>query len=194
MSAIWDVFVEGRPDKVFLQCLLKYLGISHVHTSVISDGVLHLHMVKNVIQRSHDRGTRIAIVLDADSKPENRRIEFRKKRDELKLPIADEYCFLMPNNQDSGDLETLLELISVTEHRTLHDCFEEYERCLQTRNESRSYRIPKNKVRKAKIYAYCEALGIETNESKRDYCDSRYWDLNASAVEPLRRFLFSLPR
>ena len=110
----------------------------------------------------------------------------------MKLPIAAEYCFLMPNDQDSGDLETLLERISVAEHRTLHDCFEEYERCLQTRNEYRSYRIPNNKVRKATIYAYCEALDIETNEIKRDYCDPQHWDLNAPAIVPLKQFLATL--
>ena len=187
MSATWDVFVEGKPDKVFLQCLLKHLGISHVHTSVIGGGVSHLHMVKNLIQRSHDNGKRIAIVLDADLNSHSRRIKFRNKRDELNLPITDSHCFLMPNDQDSGDLETLLEWISVAEHRIVYDCFEEYERCLQKQNKS--YLIPN---RKAKVYAYCEALDIETNESKRDYCDPQHWDLNAPAIVPLKQFLATL--
>ena len=194
MGYTWDVFVEGPSDKVFLQCLLKNMEISRVHTSVIGGGVSHLHKVKNEIQRSHDNGKWIAIVLDADCHPQSRRIEFLNERDKLNLTITDNHCFLLPNNHDQGDLETLLEQISVREHRTLHDCFEEYERCMQTRNELRSYHIPNNKVRKAKIYAYGDALGIETNENKRDYCDSRYWDLNASAVEPLKQFLSSLPR
>ena len=187
MSAIWDVFVEGPSDKVFLKCLLRHLGISHVHTSVIYGGVSHLHKVKNVIQKSHDSGKRIAIVLDADSKPENRRVEFRKKRDELKLPIADEYCFLMPNDQDSGDLETLLEWISVREHRAVYDCFKQYESCLR----NRSYPVPDGKER---IYAYCAAVKAKVKPNERNYCDPKHWNLNASAVEPLRQFLFSLPR
>ena len=192
MSAIWDVFVEGPSDEVFLQCLLKHLGMSHVHTRVIDGEVSHLHKVKNEILRSHDSGNRIAIVLDADLNPKSRRVDFQKTRDKLSLPIDDNYCFMLPNNHDAGDLETLLERISVAEHRTLHDCFEEYERCLQTRNESRLYRIPNNKVRKAKIYAYCEALDIETNESKRNYCDPQHWDLNAPAIVPLKQFLATL--
>ena len=189
MSTTWDIFVEGDHDEVFLQCLLKHLGISYVHTSVIGGEVSHLHKVKNEILRSHYSGNRIAIVLDADLNPHSRRIEFGKARDKLSLPIDDNYCFLLPNNRDPGVLEILLERISVTEHRIVYDCFEEYEHCLQTQNKP--YITPN---RKAKIYAYCEALDIETNASKRDYCDPEYWNLNASAVEPLRQFLFSLPR
>ena len=93
----------------------------------------------------------------------------------------------MPNDQDSGDLETLLEWISVAEHRIVYDCFEEYESCLQKQNKS--YLIPN---RKAKVYAYCEALDIETNESRRDYCDPQHWDLNAPAIVPLKQFLATL--
>ena len=187
MSAIWDVFVEGPSDKVFLQCLLKYLGISHVHTSVIGGGVPHLHKVKNEILRSHYTGNRIAIVLDADLNPKSRRVEFQKTRDKLRLPIDDSYCFLLPNDQEPGVLEILLERICVTEHQIVYDCFEEYERCLQKQNKS--YLIPN---RKAKVYAYCEALDIETNASKRDYCDPQHWDLNAPAIVPLKQFLATL--
>lgn len=187
MSAIWDVFVEGKSDKVFLQCLLKNMEISSVHTSVIGGGVSYLHKVKNEIQRSHNSGNRIAIVLDADSKPKSRRIEFQKTRDELDLPITDSNCFLMPNNHDSGDLETLLERISVTEHRIVYDCFEQYESCL--RIASKSYRVPNRKV---KIYAYCAALKTKTHPKERNYCDPQHWDLNAPAIVPLKQFLATL--
>ena len=45
---------------------------------------------------------------------------------------------------------------------------------------------------KARIYAYCEALGVETNAKKRDYRDSAYWNLDTPALEPLRAFLRGL--
>lgn len=189
MNTTWDVFVEGTSDKIFLQCLLKHLGISHIRTSVIGGGVSKLRVAEVDIRRSSGRGNKIAILLDANSNLSNRRVEFQNERDELNLPIKDNHCFLVPNNQDLGDLETLLERISVTEHRIVYDCFEQYENCL--RNAAKSYRVPD---RKAKIYAYCSALKSKTHPDERNYCDRRYWDLNASAVEPLRQFLFSLPR
>lgn len=45
---------------------------------------------------------------------------------------------------------------------------------------------------KGRIYAYCEALGIETNASKRDYANASHWNLDARELEPLKRFLTSL--
>lgn len=188
---MWDVFVEGDADNVFLKCLLRHMSLSYVRTGVIGGGVTHLHAVENNIRRSYSEGSQVAILLDANSNPSNRKIEFRSKRDELSLPIADDHCFLLPNDRDEGDLETLLERISVAEHRAVYDCFEEYENCLRGQAVSKPYSVPD---RKAKIYAYCAANGIETQPTERDYCDSRYWDLDAPAIEPLKRFLRSLSR
>lgn len=82
-------------------------------------------------------------------------------------------------------METLLERISVAEHRGVYDCFEEYENCLRGQTVSKPYSVPD---RKAKIYAYCAANGIETQPTERDYCHSRYWDLDSPEIEPLKRF------
>ena len=188
---MWNVFVEGSADKVFLECLLRHLSISHVHTDTIGGEVSALPNVKNEIYKSRDRGDRIAVVLDADSNPSNRRNEFLRMRDTLSIPIDDNHCFLVPNNQDQGDLETLLEQISVPERREVYDCFGRHEECIRMLSDSKAYRPPD---RKQRIYTYCWANRIETQPAERDYCDSRYWDLDAGAIEPLKEFLLSLPR
>lgn len=188
---MWDVFVEGETDQVFLNCLLKHMSISHVRANVIGGGVTHLHVVENNIRRRYDEGSQVAILLDANSSPSNRRVEFLSTRDELDLPVADSHLFLLPNNRNEGDLETLLERISVAEHRAVYDCFEEYENCLRRQAGPKPYVVPDRKV---KIYAYCAANGIEPRPPGRDYCDARYWDLDAGAIEPLKEFLLSLPR
>lgn len=59
--------------------------------------------------------------------------------------------------------------------------------CLQRHDQS--YRSPEPKGR---VYAYCEALSIKTNPSKRRYDGSPHWDLDAPVLEPLKRFLASL--
>lgn len=191
MSDRWDIFVEGVSDEAFLKSLLRHMRLSHVRTSVIGGGVTHLRTVENDIRRRYDAGSQVAILLDANSGPSNRRAEFRSKRDELNLPIADDHCFLLPNDRDEGDLETLLERVSVAEHRAVYDCFEEYENCLRGQAVSKPYSVPD---RKAKIYAYCAANGIETQPTERDYCDARHWDLDARALDPLKKFLLSLAR
>lgn len=71
-------------------------------------------------------------------------------------------------------------------HQKIYNCFKDYEGCLH-RN---GYRIPGGK---AMIYAYCNALDIETQPSRRDYCDAKHWNLdNATALQPLKQFLQSL--
>lgn len=187
MCTKWTLFVEGDSDKVFLSYLLEHLRAADIEIGVIGGGVSKLATAAPVIQMRYDAGSRIGVILDANSKPRRRRHEFQQQRDELRLPIADDCCFLLPNNNAPGCLETLLEQIAVSDHRVIYQCFQEYEACLLSRN--RSYRLPNPKAR---IYAYCEALDIETHEERRDYADSLHWDLNSVALKPLKEFLSNL--
>lgn len=63
-------------------------------------------------------------------------------------------------------------LLTAKPHQDLYDCFDEFEACLHRRRDV--YRLPGDKAR---VYAYCNALGIETRENKRDYCDAKHWNL-----------------
>ena len=104
------------------------------------------------------------------------------------LGVRVEETLLLPDDARTGCLETLLEELAAKRHQDLYDCFDEYEACLRRRTDV--YRLPGNKAR---IYAYCNALGIETHENKRDYCDAKHWNLdNALALQPLKQFLRSL--
>ena len=46
--------------------------------------------------------------------------------------------------------------------------------------------------RKAKIYAYCEAIGSEPKEDKRNYLNPSWWNLDVAAMAPLKSFLRAL--
>ncbi len=183
MSSQWQIFVEGPGDQAFLNNLLQHLNISNANTSIIGGGVAKLPKVDNEIRRAHDAGELIAIVLDANSDFASRYAEFEKQKRSLQLPIAQ--SFLLPNNRDPGCLETLLEAMAVS--RAVYNCFDQYEICLQ--NHSTPYNLPNHKAR---IYAYCEALNIETRASKRKYVNSPHWNLDTPALEPLKQFLSSL--
>ncbi len=184
MSTPWEVFVEGRDDKCFIRSLLQYLDVANVGTALIGGGVSKLPSVAPQIQRSRDAGNYIAVVLDANSDFSKRRDEFQRCKDQLELPV--DRFFLLPNDSDPGCLETLLEQMAVSNHRAVYDCFDKYETCLQSHG---TYQLPNLKAR---IYAYCEALKIETHASKRNYENPSYWDLNTTALEPLKRFLRDL--
>ena len=181
----WTVFVEGGDDKAFLNSLLNHLDIAHVRTDEVGGGVSKLSIIKPNISRTRDGGNQVAVILDADSDFAECRNCLLNVIDQYKLPI-DSY-FLLPDNRTAGCLESLLERMAVTRHRDIYHCFDRYEDCL---NSSRhSYQFPNTKAR---IYAYCDALDIETRGTKRNYEDPSHWDLDVPELDPLKRFLRGL--
>ena len=184
MRSSWVIFVEGKADAVFVRCLLQFLGMSNVEVQDMGGGIDKLNSVAPAIHRTRDDGNRVAIILDANSHPQNRRKEFENKKTTLGLPI--ERVFLMPNDDKQGRLETLLEQIAAPAHQAIYGCFDTYENCLRDLDEK--YTTPPGKAR---IYAYCEAIGAETGSDKKYDC-TEHWDLKASALEPLKKFLRGL--
>ena len=185
MSSEWTLFVEGGEDKAFLDSLLSHLGISNVHTSKIGGGVSKLSTIKPNISRARDGGSQVAVILDADHDVAECRNCLHDVIKNNELPI--ERCFLLPNNKHPGCLETLLERIAVSDHRYIYNCFDSYEDCL---NRSQySYCLPD---KKARIYAYCDALNIETNGTRRRYDNQSHWDLEVADLGPLKSFLLGL--
>lgn len=77
--------------------------------------------------------------------------------------------------------------MAVGEHEALHRCFEQYGNCLT--NWKGGYVKPDLK---AKIYAYCEALGTEPKPEGRQYSDPGFWNPNAPVLDPLKKFLGGL--
>ena len=180
----WALFVEGPSDKAFVSWLLRRMNLPNVRVAEMGGGVSRLQHVANEILKSHNDGRRIALLLDADSNVQHRRDELTNEIDRLNLPI--ERTFLLPDDAGEGDLETLLEGMAPTAHKEVYLCFSEYEACLRGLN--REYRTPN---RKARVYAYCEAVGAKTGPD-RNYDEAMHWDPDAPELEPLREFLSGL--
>jgi len=181
---IWTLFVEGPSDKVFVEWLLRRLSVDEVEVATIGGGVKHLACVENEIRKRHDAGRRIAVLLDADEDIQGRRNALTAQIGCLGLPV--EKTFLLPDNTDPGDLETLLERMAPPAHEAVYRCFDDYEACL--RRHDPAYTVPN---RKARVYAYCEAVGAETGPNK-DYDKAEHWKGDAPILNPLRRFLRSM--
>ena len=184
-DAAWTLFVEGPSDQRFLTCLLRHLDASPIMAAQIGGGISALPNVRPQMQRARADGRGIAVLVDADSNAAESRKKLGSTIEKHDLPI--EKSFFLPNDKESGCLETLLEQIAVSEHREIYNCFDQYEGCLARQNSA--YLRPDGKAR---IYAYCEALGIETHAKKRDYEDPVYWNLSAPALSPLKAFLRGL--
>ena len=177
------LFVEGENDKSFVEIFLKRMGLSNFQVEVMGGGVSKLRQAQIRIQRVRNRGMRVAVILDANSDVTDRRSEFESKNRELDLRV--ERLFLFPDDENPGDLESLLEEIAASRHKAIHDCFSTYIDCLKALPEN--YRLPDSKAR---IFAYCEALGNGPKEADRDYGETDHWDMDAPALRPLKNFLW----
>jgi 5S rRNA maturation endonuclease (ribonuclease M5) len=182
----WALFVEGGWDEVFVRWLLEFLDVEDIQVHAIRGGVSKLRHAANEIQKSHDEGRRVALLLDADTDVERTRDELEREVGRLGLPI--ERSFLLPDNTGGGDLETLLVQMAPAAHQGVYDCFDQYETCLRTAD--RGYTTPN---RKARVYAYCDAVGAKSGPDK-NYADAAHWDPAVPGLEPLRRFLIDLNR
>lgn len=182
MTVTCAIFVEGENDKLFLGAFLNRIGLSNFQLEVIGGGISKLSAAQHRIQRSYDAGKRIAIILDADADISGRRDEIEVEKARLNLPVN--YWFLFPDNVRSGNLETLLEKIATERHKRIHDCFTEYQKCLQ--GICQNYNMPDSKAR---IFSYCEAVANGPKEKDRNYSDRRHWNLEAPDLDALKEFL-----
>lgn len=94
---------------------------------------------------------KVGIIQDSDDDFKDSLNDVRKaiENAELKKELEDKKIeiFLTPNNQDRGDLETLL--ISTIEDNSIFECFDQYSECLQKDNE-----IYPKAINKGKVHAY----------------------------------------
>jgi hypothetical protein len=147
---------------------------------------------KNDFDQNTIQGILNIALLDADDDFQTRKAEIEAYQQEMTFEF-----FLLPDNQNSGDLETLLEAIINPLNQPIFDCWNGYETCLQTQNNPHStngrFTTP---ARKTKIYAYLEALFGDTKsqkklikEANRSYTLTEHWNLDSLALLPLKHFL-----
>lgn len=101
--------------------------------------------------------------------------------------------FVLPNHQDKGTVEDLLENVINKKHSQIFECWNEFENCL---SKNKSFTIP---AKKSKIYSYLECLHGVTNQEKdkckdpnRDFQDESLWDikdLENPYILKLKKFL-----
>ena len=124
----WHVYVEGRADKRFLECLVSHMKLMDIDFRPIGGGISKLHKMRPQLQQSSDEGNRLGIILDANSDCQQCRSELTRIIENLGVRV--EKTFLLPDDVRTGCLETLLEELAVRPHQELYNCFEKYQACL----------------------------------------------------------------
>ena len=186
MSLNTTLFVEGIGDQKFLIDLVKYkfkndllqgLGIKYV------GGKDTLHLQTQHFSESTEQGLTNLLIFDANGSYEDRLSELENKRKELNLQFE---IFLFPDNQNSGNLETLLR--SIANYSELFGCIDSYRECIQALSLERLRDIDE----KAKVYIYNDSFkdGGSSKDKDRDYLNG-LWNLDSEYLEPLYKFLSS---
>jgi hypothetical protein len=203
MAAPIKFFVEGDADAKFLNDYLDHIvsgiGISEWAISK-TDGWTNIdtqkgkgESIQNQMRHNTDNGGVNLIIFDADKDFSNRKQEIETWKSKYNLFFE---LFLLPNNQDIGALEDLLERIIVDDNQPIFDCWDGFENCLQNNASKiigKTLTIP---AKKTKIYAYLEVLlGITRKEKdkikdpNRDYKNKEHWNLDSECLNPLKEFL-----
>ncbi|WRB91821.1 hypothetical protein KVE68_01965 [Helicobacter pylori] len=187
MSKKTLIYTEGKSDKNFLSWCLDvwknedhfdqaHFDIIHVEgkNNLFSDGLCK--DIKRILNNEDHRYKQVCIIFDADKKEsqesdagfDNKLKHIRKEFKEKGTDFPKEQIFLFPNNQDDGDLETLL--LEIAKHDEFLKCFEGYLECIKSKEH---YKPIKN-IRKNMLYAYLEALGLENlTKTNIDVFDSK---------------------
>lgn len=147
------IFVEGPSDRFFLEIYLLYLYFQEKFP-IKNFKVQNVDGKDNLSKRflEIEKYDKTLIIFDADKDYESNKKEILSKTQQK---ITEEQIFLFPNNQDDGDLETLL--LKIAKHKEFINCFEGYLECIKSKEH---YKPIKN-ISKSKWYAYLEALGLE---------------------------------
>ena len=198
MKKKFNVFVEGLSDARFFKQYINHLFGETVADErlVILKGWDNLKTEASALRMrsmSANGGVNLVIV-DADNDFQARKDEIERWRKENEVQFE---LFLLPNNQDAGALEDLLENIINPNNHPILDCWKHYEQELVQLDIPGSTPPPlTTPAKKTKIYGYLEALLGETKsqkelikEANRNYENLQHWNLDAEYLEPLKMFL-----
>ncbi|MUU18413.1 DUF3226 domain-containing protein [Helicobacter pylori] len=146
------IFVEGPSDKVFLEVYLYFLEDLPIKNFKVQNIKGKDNLSKRLLEI--EKYDKTLIIFDADNYKSNKK-EILTVVSKTKQTISEEQIFLFPNNQDDGDLETLL--LEIAKHDEFLKCFEGYLECIKSKEH---YKPIKN-IRKNMLYAYLEVFGLE---------------------------------
>lgn len=153
---------------------------------------------KNQISQAQEVGEQALILIDADTIAKGhgfakRKAEIDNDMQTLKLSVP---YFIYPNNNDDGDVETLMESAARRDlHQVFFDCFEDYEKCVSGVKDKYGQPLYNTPNLKGKLHTYMNAQKL-SNKSRRKlgtgnwlFDNTNYWDLNAVTLQPLKDFL-----
>ncbi len=198
------IFIEAKGKETteynFLRAFIDIHFPAKDIEFICINGIGNLFNPANVIEMSKalDEGHQVLILIDADTVAKGYGFARRKAdmdRDMQALKFSFPY-FVYPNNQDDGEVETLMASAARRDlHPIFFDCFEDYEKCVSGAKDDLGQPLYNTPDLKGKLHTYMSAQKLSNKLRRRLgsgdwlFSDSRYWDLNSGALQPLKDFL-----
>lgn len=172
-----NILVEGHTDKDFLELYCKYLNIE-VRIDVV-DGKDNLINRVNLVKANKN----YLIIFDADNDYNNSKDNIENQINQMNISNENYDIFLLPNNKDNGNLETLIEKIAC--HKEVLNCFESYKKCISELGIN-DIKLP---TKKDKVFAYMQSFGFKNSIKPKEFDLSPYVDFENKYLEDLKNFL-----
>jgi hypothetical protein len=201
--------VEGNDDVYFINGLCAFLKINNLVVKSINPkgrgGKSNLFIKEEINQTLKESGLegikQVAVICDADfTEVENQDgfLETKTKLDNLitKLSgIQDFSYFILPNNQNDGNLESLFLQCLSENLKSKEDCVDNYLNCIQ----DKSFAIVSHRKPKVKSHILLSSLGYKENLRSIGYAINKesaknpedYFDFESPALDPLKHFLIN---
>ena len=174
------ILVEGYADKNFLELYCKYLNLNSRKLSIeVTEGKDNLINNANLMKKDEKH----LIIFDADNDYNNSKANIENQINQMNIPNENYAIFLLPNNKDNGNLETLIEKIA--RHKEILKCFEGYEECISKLGINDIKLPPK----KDKVFAYMQSFGFKNSVKPKKFDLSPYVDFENEYLESLKNFL-----
>lgn len=198
------IFIEAEKKETseyhFIRTILNVFFPEKKVDFIFMDGIgnLYKEAILNQMRLAQDNGEQIILLTDADTIEKG--VGFAKRKAEIDNGMNAHSLsfpyFIYPNNQDDGDVETLMESAARRDlHPTFFDCFEDYEKCVLGAKDANGNPLYNTPNLKGKLHTYISSQQL--TKKQRDKLDSgnwlfnnpNYWDLNVNTLQSLKDFL-----
>jgi hypothetical protein len=178
------LFVEGIADLVFI---IDFVRKRFDYTLEKGREIREMNGIGKLVnyapnfKESSFLGKTNLLVVDADDSPLERRQNLELQKEQLQIDCK---TFLMPNDSDTGNLETLLRNIAV--FPKLFNCIETYKICIEALRVEELRPLDE----KTKIFIYASSFhnSGRPKEGERDYLQS-IWNMESEYLNRLYDFL-----
>lgn len=181
------IFVEGEADLKFISDFVECKFGYFLKPGIDIQEVKGKDSLQNFTPNFHEStGLNLTnlLIFDSDDLFDQRQEELLEKRDKLSINFE---LFLLPNNHDTGNLETILSSIANPVYQPILNCFETFQHCLSG-IQNLQIKVPDDK---AKIFVYASLLSSNelAKEKNRDYKNQSIWNLDSDYLNSLYQFL-----